>query len=515
VPLTIFPQIQANYVEDDWWTAHDVTFESTTDSPFQWTFGGFFFYQHYNQPYSVYDTNQPQLSQPASAGLPCGVGPAPGLCAPNPNNYLLYLDYNFNVLSTAGYGQASYKINEKWKVSANIRYNYDDKYGTETSRYIDFNAATINAAAPFLGANTPALDITSVLACPTGTPTSCNSGPLAPGVKTKGVVLPNGFIQRQLAISSDAFTGGGEIEFTPTPDIFTYARYGRGYESPSFNAGQNIALPAVKPEYLNSYEIGYKQSFGHNLSIDIAGYYYDYQALQVPLSINNGGVTQALFVNVPKSISEGVEFEAFWQPIKDLVVTASYSYDHTSIQTRCTGTLSPPDPVTGQVHLIAAAGSLCVEDTNDPGAIQPGANPFPGQTTPVKVQGVNGNPLPDAPENKFALAVAYTWHFDPGDLLGSVSFAYRDTQNGTLFNRFYDNAPSWTDLDFRLTWKAPHDKYEITGFVKNATDSLQYTVAAGGAVLGGSATSIGPNPVNSYNLNPPRTYGVEMRYRFF
>ncbi len=89
-------------------------------------------------------------------------------------------------------GQASYKINEKWKVSANIRYNYDDKYGTETSRYIDFNAATINAAAPFLGANTPALDITSVLACPTGTPGSCNSGPLAPGVKTKGIVLPNG-----------------------------------------------------------------------------------------------------------------------------------------------------------------------------------------------------------------------------------------------------------------------------------------------------------------------------------
>ncbi len=99
------------------------------------------------------------------------------------------------------------------------------------------------------------------------------------------------------------------------------------------------------------------------------------------------------------------------------------------------------------------------------------------------MQGVNGNPLPDAPLNKFALAVAYTWHFDPGDLLVSVSFAYRDTQDGTLFNRFYDNAPSWTDVDLRLTWKGPHDKYEITGFVKNITNSLQYTVAAGGAGL--------------------------------
>jgi len=102
-PLTIFPQIQANYVEDDWWTAHDLTFESTTDSPFQWTVGGFFFYQHYNQPYSVYDSNQPQLTNPIplAAGVPCGSGGLGG-CAANPNNYLLYLDYDFNVESYAG-----------------------------------------------------------------------------------------------------------------------------------------------------------------------------------------------------------------------------------------------------------------------------------------------------------------------------------------------------------------------------------------------------------------------------
>jgi iron complex outermembrane receptor protein len=519
--LVIHPQVQANYVEDDFWTAHDLTFQSTSDSPFQWTAGAFYFYQSYNQPYTVFDNAQPQLAQPISVGLPCGVGPAPGLCAPNPNNYILYLDYNFTVESVAGYGQASYKFNDKFKISANIRENFDNKFGTETSRYIDFNPNTAVAATgglPFysvLGAGTPSIDLTAVLSCPTGVPTSCNSGPLAPGVKSKGVVLPNGFIQRQLGITSNAITGGGEIEWTPTPDIFTYARYGRGYESPSFNAGQNIALPAVKPEYLNAYEIGYKQSFGKNLLIDIAGYYYDYQALQVPLSINNGGVTQALFVNVPKSISEGVEFEAYWTPIRDLVITASYSYDHTAIQTGCTGTLSAPDPVTGQVHLIAAQGSLCVLDTNDPGAVQPGANPFPGQTTPARVQSVKGNPLPDAPANKFAIAVAYTFHFDPGDLVLSGDFAYRDKQDATLFNRFYDNAPSWNDLSLRATWKGPHDRYEITGFVKNVTDSLQYTVAAGGAGLAGSATAVGLNEVNSFNINPPRTYGVEMRYKFF
>ena len=520
--LTIFPQVQANYVEDDFWTAHDITFQSTSDSPFQWTAGGFFFYQQYNQPYTVFDTNQPQLAHPLASLAT--FAPA----AANPNNYLLYLDYNFTVESEGGYGQASYKFNDQWKISGNIRYNNDNKFGTETSRYIAFSSGIIDGFAPVLGAGTPSLDVTASLVCPTGTPntvanpTNCTTGPLAPGVKSKGVFLPNGFVQRQLGIGSDAITGGGEIEWTPTPDIFTYARYGRGYESPSFNAGQNIALPAVKPEYLNAYEIGYKESFGKNLLVDLAAYYYDYQALQVPLSISNGGVTQALFVNVPKSISEGVEVEVYWTPIHDLVISGSYSYDHTSIQTGCSGTV-----VAGVLQ--AAPGSLCVLDTNDPLAVAPGAHPFPGQTVgQPRVQSVKGDPLPDAPQNKLAVAVAYTWHFDPGDFVLSGDYAFRDAQDGTLFNRFYDNAPSWSDLSFRATWKGPHDRYEITAFVKNALDALQYTVAAQGAGLGGSASAIGPiratasgatndpvNFVNSFDINPPRTYGVEMRYKFF
>jgi len=515
-PLTIFPQIQANYVEDDFWTAHDLTF--------QWTTGAFFFFQQYNQPYTVYDSNQPQLTNPIplAAGVPCGTGGPTG-CATNPNNYLLYLDYDFTVESAAGYGQASYKFNDKFKISGNLRYNFDDKFGSETSRYVGFNNTILEtpiAAAGGLplysiaGANTPSIDLTYDLTCATGTgqtnitTPSCLTGPLAPGVKSKGVFLPNGYVQRELGITSDAVTGGAEVEFTPTPDIFTYARYGRGYESPSFNAGQNIAAPAVKPEYLNSYEIGYKQSFGRNLSIDMAAYYYDYEGLQVPLSINNGGVAQALFVNVPKSVSEGFEFEGYWSPIKDLLVTLSYSYDHTSIQTRCTGTITSG-------LLTPAAGSLCVEDTNDPSGVEPGANPFPGQTGAVKLQGVNGNPLPDAPENKFAVDVAYTWHFDPGSLTFSGSYAFRDTQDGTLFDRFYDNAPSWSDLSFRALWKGPNDKYEIIGFVKNVTNSLQYTVAAEGSAEAGTASSVGANFVNAFELNPPRTYGVEMRYKFF
>jgi iron complex outermembrane receptor protein len=527
-PLTIGnvvvnPQIRANYVEDDWWTAHDLTFQSTNDSPLQWTVGGFGYYQHYNQPYRVYDNNQPQLAQPVFApptalvsascpGFLCGfTTPAADLAAPNPSHTIGYFDYKFNVMSFGGYGQASYKINDQLKVAGDLRYSWDRKWGVENTRYIFWGSGLLDAALPFFGPGTQALDLTSSIVCLTGNPADCNNGSLAPGVKSKGVILPNGYAQRQLAITSDAVTGGGELEWTPTPDIFTYFRYGRGYESPSFNAGQVIALPATKPEFLNAYEIGYKQTFGKTLLVNIAAFYYDYIGLQVPLAISNGGVIQSLFVNVPKSLSEGVELEAYWTPIEPLTLTLSYSYDRTEVLTGCSGN------VNALGAFVANPGTLCIQDTNDPAAVAPGANPVPGGGG---LQSVKGNLLPNAPLHKLAVDGAYTFHFAPGDLTFSATFAYRDRQTSTLFGRFYDTAPSWYDIDLRALWRAPKDKYEIIAFVKNLTNTLQYAVGNGGAGLAGSANSVsvngvGLNWVSTYDLNPPRTFGLEVRYKFF
>ena len=70
-------------MEDDWWTAHDLTFQSTSDGPLQWTAGAFYYFQHYNQPYQVSDPLQPQLAQPFSRLR------RPGRSAYNPNHDLL------------------------------------------------------------------------------------------------------------------------------------------------------------------------------------------------------------------------------------------------------------------------------------------------------------------------------------------------------------------------------------------------------------------------------------------
>jgi iron complex outermembrane receptor protein len=514
-PLVIYPLIQQNYEEDDYWTAHDLSIQSTTDSPLQWTVGAFAYYQHYNQPYQVSDPSQPQLANPY---FPTATGAA-NFAAPaaaNPLHQILYLDYNFNVQSYAGYGQVSYKLNDQFKITGNIRYNYDDKYGSEAARYIYMGNALIDGYGRYYGNFTPAEDITASQTCLSGNPNNCNSASqgLGKGVASLGVIHPNGYATRLLAGDSSAVTGGAGIEWAPTSDIFTYARYSRGYEAPSFNAGQILANPEVGAEFINSYEIGYKESFGKSLLVDLAGYYYDYDDLQLPISISNGGVTQSQFINVPKALTTGVEAEVYWTPVQDLVVTLSYSFDYSRIETRCFGTLSATGALTSNPN------ALCLEDTNDPAAIEPGANPYPGQKTAVRDQGVNGNPLPDAPRNKVAVDLAYTWHFQPGSFTLSGSYAYRGTQDGTVFNRFYDNAPSWDDVSFRGLWKSPGDRYEIIGYVKNAFNSLQYTVASAGAGLAGTANGIntaagGLNEVNVFDINPPRTFGVEVRYKFF
>jgi iron complex outermembrane receptor protein len=525
--LVINPTVDLRYVENDAFGSQEVSLQSTDANPLQWVVGGFYFLQHYSNPINTRAEGQSQLANPLSL-FPlelAGFNPfAPGIAAaPNPARNLFVQNYVFNSQDESGYAQVSYKVTDTIKIVGNVRYTADQKWGDEADRDVAFNSTFIDIFQGALGALTPSVDETAAAVCLSGnnsTATSCNTGPLAKGVKSMGVISPvTGLATRNLSGSSGAVTGGAGIEWTPTPDIFMYARYGHGYEGISFNAGPVSSGPEVAPEYINSYEVGYKQSFGHTLSIDVAAFYYDYDDIQLPITVAVQGILEGQFINVPKSESTGVEFEGVWNPIRDLLITGTYSLDYTELLTGCTGT------VNGAGQFTAAHGALCLVDTSDPAATARGARPFPGQifnatTNPGIDQSVRGNPLPNAPRNKLALDIAYTWHFDPGTFTLGGSYVWRDTQVGSVFNRFYNTSPSWDDFDFRATWVGDHDKYEVIGFVKNAFNSLQYNVGAAGAGLLGNATShtnpvAGLDYVSAYELAPPRTFGVEVRYKFF
>jgi iron complex outermembrane receptor protein len=529
--LVINPLVNLNYKEDDGWWSHEFSLQSTDKSPLQWTVGVYYNQQHYINPIAATAPDQPQFAHPDSYLAFDGITAPAGTLTPaaaNPNNYIFYQDYSITNQDEAAYGQVSYAFNDQLKVTGNLRFTQDHKYGEEYARYVSFNDQSIDGFAPYYGAATPSFDVTALLTCPTGTGLpasgSCFAGPLAPGVASAAAYGADGIEARALSAYSSAVTGGAGVEWTPTNDIFVYARYGRGYEAMSFNAGYISSAPEVMPEFLNSYELGYKQSFGRTLSIDLAAFYYDYDNFQLPITVANGPLTSGEFVNVPKAESTGIEFEGNWSPVKDLNIGLSYSYDYTAVLTGCSGTVANPN--TNAAKFVAATGALCLLDTNDPYGVESGASVAAGQsltTIPKAIgfyQSVKGDPLPDAPRNKLAIDVAYTWHFEPGDLTLSSAWVWRDTQDGTVFDRSYDNAPSWDDFDLRALWRGPEDRYEVIGYVKNVFNTLQYEVGDGGAGLLGNATSAttaaaGLYETNLFTLAPPRTYGLEVRYKFF
>src|ERR1700704_5154304 len=119
-----------------------------------------------------------------------------------------------------------------------------------------------------------------------------------------------------------------------------------------------------------------------------------------------------------------------------------------------------------------------------------------------------------------------------GSLTPSVSYVWRDKQYGSIFNRSYYQSPSYDQWDLRATWKSEDKKYSIVGFVRNVGNTVGYEGGAGagrrnGTVpayvagtipTGGSATTAIPiiqGIASSYTITPPRTFGVELQYRFF
>jgi iron complex outermembrane receptor protein len=356
--------------------------------------------------------------------------------------------------------------------------------------------------------------------------TSLPQGVVPGGINGSGITFtPDGFANRSYDASWSAWTGTAGLQWDPDRDTMMYARYSRGYKAGGFNVGISTTegpSPYTGPEHANNYEIGLKKNlFNNTLQTNLAIYYLDYQNFQAPVTVPavGGGVAQSqgVFLNVPKAVSYGVELETIWSPIDHLQFNLTYAYDDAHIK-QLSGVIDPADPTAvqpgatpiGALRTCAAAGASAPCDV------------YTGNA--VRGQDLSGNQLPQSTKNKVAVNATYTWVTDHGSLSPSVSYIWRDKQYGSIFQRFYNEAPSWSQVDARVTWKDRDNKYSVIAYVKNLFDRLGYDGGASGARIAG--TNIGPSIVSpqvnlvqpgfniTYPLTPPRTFGVELQYRF-
>jgi len=537
-PLTIFPHQSSTYQELYHNISHEINLASTTKSNFQWLGGLYYYREGYEQPVFTNLFDQPQLDKAPTASGPAITG---GALPPSFQRRLYDDRPAFEEESAAVYGQIDWKFTDTLKLTAGLRYNRDKLTGTEAVRVICFATTACGTTPELLGTLTPPVDVTF-----SGAVVYLGKDPVTGAPLTPQGVVPNGqpggvtfttdgFAHRNYAHTWTATTGTAGLEWNPDPDTNAYFRYSRGYLMGGFNSGVTSTLgqfPFTDAEFSDDFEIGLKKEFGRRLQVNLAIFYDPIKGYQAPLTVSNntGGlaVSQSRYLNIPKAVTQGVEVETNWIPIDNLSVLFNYSYNDAKITKLC-GIIDPADPLA-----LQPGAKPLANDTVCPGSLAlAGVDASTGQRQ--RPQDLSGNQLPQAPKNKVAINVNYTFNFQNGSLIPSINYIWRDKQYSGLFSRPLAAAPSWDQVDMRLVWKDRDNRYSVIAYVNNVFDTLGYdggasasrtsgvyaqsTITAAGLTPGTPGTVPGTfNAVQgistSYALTPPRTYGIEFQYRF-
>jgi iron complex outermembrane receptor protein len=555
---TFYPQESFDYQEHNGFISHELNLVSTNDSPLQWIVGAYYFDQNYTQP--VRTEEEPAQKQ-------WFIAPPFGVCLSGTNPTATPVGCATGIgrrfdnrpavedISYATYGQVTYKATPELTLTGGLRYSHDEKRGTESVRLLCFGLPACLAGLP-----------PEIFAAPldlTGVPTVVAGGTgVGIDVIPKGVSGPTsydaatGFATRHYDASWSAVTGTAKADWQPDADTLVYGSYSRGYRSGGFNIGIFTVLsfqPWSDKETVDAFEVGFKKNWPNNLQTNVAVYHYAYKNLQIPITEIQGGsgalvaTSTTAFENVPKSRSQGFELETIWQPITDLQLIFNYSLIDAKVVSGQAVDITDPtavQPGAKPIHTIAqcqAGGAAVAGDC----AVDDPTNGLPGGGF-KRIQSLAGGNLPNAPHNKVAVSGNYTWHFDAGSLTGSLSYSWRDKAYGTVFTRWYTEAPSWDQWDARALWTSKDKKYELIGYIKNMFNKIGYDQGATSDRANGAFSNLlyGANPAGltcspiptgvgnlaagqlgtvncvqgiqkTYYTTPPRTYGVELRYKFF
>jgi iron complex outermembrane receptor protein len=476
----VFTDYTTDFNEKKRYFSNEINLTSTGEGPLSWILGLYQYHEEYRQTIKLGSPQQAQLA------APCFFVGAPTFCSPaaaNPERN--YVDQLATLESDAFavFGQATYEFNEAWAITGGLRYTRDEKSGFERQRLILYSPA--GPFGPLLG-SAFAFDVSSDMDTAT------------PGVQNF----------RSLSDDWNAVTGTVNVDWTPDEDTLAYGKYSRGYKSGGFLLGTLAAKPQATPEYVDAWELGLKKTIAGSIIVNASLFYNDYSDLQLNLSQINAAGTAAAnnFINVDAR-AQGFEVESIWQPTKALQLSLSYGYLDTEITRGC-----------------------CFYDPADPAALLPSARPAGGvvvtNNTRLVFQDLKGSRLFQSPENKVAFNANYTMDFDVGSLTLSGTYTWTDVTTYQPFDNPAFAVPAYDVTDFRALWNDADDRYTIIGFVKNAFDEQGYTSTSStnptaifglpnpGLVVGGTTylRQTGTNIVRG--LIQPRTYGLEVQYRF-
>ena len=245
-----------------------------------------------------------------------------------------------------------------------------------------------------------------------------------------------------------------------TDDVLGYATISRGFNSGNYNGGalsDQAEAALVDPETLLSYELGLKSELGGHLRLNLSAFYYDFTDQQVfVLASGDSGVPVQQLSNAAASTLYGLEMEAVWQPVEELVVQLGAGYTHSE---------------------------------------------FDEFETPLG-EDLSGGTLPSAPETNVNAMIAYTIPSSIGAWVLEADGKYQSKQYFSVNNDPILSQGAYTIANAHVEWTAPNEHVAVTAWVRNLADE-EYLV---------SAFDLASFGWNQWVVGEPRTYGVTLEY---
>lgn len=217
------------------------------------------------------------------------------------------------------YGQATYSFSDRLKLTAGVRYTWDETTGV---------AGAINHGGfPADGYGPP-----SVTECinPLGT-------------------LPDCWVSLKTKSEEPTWVLG--IDYFPVQDVMLYAKYSRGYRQGNVNLFGAPGFQVHDPETLDAYEIGAKTSFYGPVpgTFNIALFYNELEDMQLQTGFA-GIVNTTGILNAGKAVMQGAEIDASLNVFDNVRLDVGYAYLDTEIKS----VAMPPPPPPGLMIIPAA-----------------------------------------------------------------------------------------------------------------------------------------------------------------
>lgn len=368
------------------------------------------------------------------------------------------LTYDQSIEAYALFGQVTFDFTDRFRITAGGRYSVDKKSG----------------------------DVSATLSTITGLPVSPVFAAQLGG---------NGALSGSREDKGRTWTLGAQYDLAPS--VMVYVTSGSGYKDGGFNSRSATVQPfTFEPETSLTYEAGIKSTlFDRRLLLNVDVFRMLVHDYQQAVLLQTG--TGFAIGNAGNFRTQGIEVDLQAVPISPLSVSASMSY----IESKITG---------------GADRLTC--DTTYPFA---GSAPPPssGQYSDATHAFCNFNGLTLVNAPKWRASLNLKWEQPIADtnmrwfVQAAASYRSSSYMDSSLDPRSFQ--AGYTLFDASAGLSGPDDKWRLSIWGKNLSDERYFTTEAA-QTQAANVSAGGTKAANGFIgwLGRPRTYGLELSYRF-